>query len=167
MVTNKIFQEKKTEKLLMATEDQTLGIKAYRATILNQQRSKKCRMCNKRNETIMHILSKYSKPAQTEHTKHNDKVAPMVHLELCSKYGFESDKHWYEHRMNGVIKTRIQRYYWDLDIRTDRVMEVIHPILCSSIRRIRKRSSLMWLYPRIFVLGTRRLKRYCNTKILH
>ena len=127
MVTNKIFQEKKTEKLLMATEDQTLGIKAYRATILNQQCSKKCRMCNKRNETIMHILSKYSKPAQTEHTKHNDKVAPMVHLELCSKYGFESDKHWYEHRMNGVIKTRIQRYYWDLDIRTDRVMEVIHP----------------------------------------
>ena len=67
-----------------------LATKAYRVTILKQQGSKKCRMCNESDETVMHILSKCSK----QYKKRHDKVATMVHWELCSKYGFDPAKHW-------------------------------------------------------------------------
>ena len=30
----------------------------------------------------------------------------MVHWELCSKYGFELEKHWYEHRTERVMKNK-------------------------------------------------------------
>ena len=59
----------------MAAQDKKLATKTYRVTILKQQGSKKCRMCNERDETVMHILSEHSKLAQKCH----DKVIAMVH----------------------------------------------------------------------------------------
>ena len=53
----------------MAAQDQTLATKDYRDTILKQQGSKKCGMCNERDETVMHILSECSKLVLTEHKK--------------------------------------------------------------------------------------------------
>ena len=38
--------------------------------------------------------------------KCHDKVATMVHWELCSKYGFELEKHWYGHRTERVMKNK-------------------------------------------------------------
>ena len=84
---------KETESSLMATQDQTLATKACRVTILKQQGSEECRICNEREETVMNILSKFSKLAQAEYKKRHDKVATMVHWKLCSKYGFEPAKH--------------------------------------------------------------------------
>ena len=55
-------------------------------------------MCSEGDETMMHILSKCLKLAQTEYKKRHGKVATMVHWELCSNYAFELDKYWYEHR---------------------------------------------------------------------
>ena len=63
----------------MTEQDQTLVTKAYRDTILKQQGSKKCKMCNERDETVMHILSGCSNLAQAEYKKGHDKVATMVH----------------------------------------------------------------------------------------
>ena len=75
----------------MAAQYQTLVTKTYRITILRQQGSKNRRMCNERNETVMHILSECSKLAQNEYKNHHDMVATMVatmvHRKLCSKYG--------------------------------------------------------------------------------
>ena len=51
------YLKKETESLLMAAQDQTLAITAYRATILKQQDSMKCRMCTGRDETVMRNLS--------------------------------------------------------------------------------------------------------------
>ena len=86
----------------MATQDQTLATIAYRVAILKQQGSEECRICNEREETVMHTLSECSKLAQAEYKKRQDKVATMVHWELCSKYGFEPANHWYEHRAERV-----------------------------------------------------------------
>ena len=55
------YLKKKTESLLIAaldTSDQGL-----RVTILKQQGSKKCKMCNERDEAVMHIFSEFSKLA--------------------------------------------------------------------------------------------------------
>ena len=98
--------KKETESLLMAVQDHTLATKAYRVTILKQQGSKMYRMCNDRDETHMHSFRECSKLAQPKDKKCHDKVANMVHWKLCNKYGFESVKRWYEHRVEGVIKSR-------------------------------------------------------------
>ena len=50
-------------------------------------------MCNKRDVTVMHILSECSDLAQAEYNKCHDKVPTMVHWKLCDKYDFESAKH--------------------------------------------------------------------------
>ena len=67
------YLKKKTKSLLMAAQDQTLATNAYRVTILKRQGSKKCRMCNDRDEAVMYILSECSKLAQTEYKKRHDR----------------------------------------------------------------------------------------------
>ena len=69
-----------------------------------QQGSKKFRMYNERDETVMHILSESSKLAQTEYKRRHNKVATTVYWELYSKYGFQPVKNFYKHRVEGVIK---------------------------------------------------------------
>ena len=41
------------------------------------------RLCGDSTETVRHIVSGCSKLAQREYRKHQDKVAPQVHWELC------------------------------------------------------------------------------------
>ena len=111
----------------------------------------------------MHIVSECSKLAQTEYKKCHDKVAIMINWELFSKYGFESGmntkrREWW--------KTRTRRSYRILTSKSPELQRLDAFILYLLIRRIRKRSSLMWLYLEIFVLGKRRLKGYRNPKTL-
>ena len=51
----------------------------------------------------------------------------MVHWKLCSKYGFEPAKHWYEHRAEGVMKNQDTKILWDFNIKTYRVIEARNP----------------------------------------
>ena len=80
-------------------------------------------MSNEKDETVMHILSEHSKLAQKCH----DKVIAMVHWKLCSKYGFESVKHWYEHRAERVIENQDIKILQDFNIRTNCVKEARRP----------------------------------------
>ena len=97
----------------------------------------------------MHILSECLKLAQTEHKKRlirsplwftGNHVASMV-LNLTNT-GMNQD-------------TKIM---WDFNIKTDRVIESRCPDIVWSlmIKRTRKRSSLMWLYSKSFVSGTKK-----------
>ena len=112
----------------MTVQDQTLAAKAYRVIILKHQGSKKCKMCDERNETVMHIFSECSKLAQTEYRKRHAKVTTIVHWQLCCKYGFEPAKHCYEHRAQVmVMETQDTKILWDFSIRTVRVIDARHP----------------------------------------
>ena len=121
------YLKKEAERLLKAAQYQALATKAYKVTILKQQRSKKCKMCNERDGTVMHILSECLKLAHTEYKKSHAEVAIMGHWELCSKYGFKSAKHWYEHRAEGVIENQDVKILSDFNIRTDGVTEARRP----------------------------------------
>ena len=76
MVTSRISQER-DKKLTHGSAISDTRI--TRITILRQQGSKNRRMCNERDETVMHILSECSKLAQTIYKKRHDKFAVMVH----------------------------------------------------------------------------------------
>ena len=75
----------------------------------------------------MHILSERLKLAQNKYKKCHDKVATVAHWELCSKYGFESPKHWYEHRTEGVVENQNTKILWNFNIRNDCAIEARHP----------------------------------------
>ena len=61
-------------------------------------------MCKEKDKTAIHILSEFSKLAQTEYRKHHDKVTTMVYWELCIKYGFALSKFWWEHGAEEVME---------------------------------------------------------------
>ena len=102
----------------MAVQDQTLVTKAYRVTILKQQSSNKCRMCNKRDETVIPSVNVHSWLWLS--IRHN-----MIRSSLwltCSKYGFEPAKHWYEHGAEKVVENQDTKNLWDYNIKTGRVI---------------------------------------------
>ena len=51
----------------------------------------------------------------------------MVYWELCSKYGFEPDKHWYEHRAERVMKNKDTKTLRDFNIRTGYAIKARRP----------------------------------------
>ena len=115
----------------MAAQDQTQATKAYRVTTLKQQGYKNSRMLT-RGMRLTHILSESSKLSPTEYKKRHDKVATVVHWELCS---FETAKHWYEHRLRAerVMENRNTKMLWNFNIRTNRVIEARRSDMCSFI----------------------------------
>lgn len=121
------YMKKETEGFLMAAQDQALPTRNYKVTIMKQVGTKKCRMCGERDETVMHILSECSKLAQTEYKKRHDKVATLIHWELCKKYGFNHSKKWYDHRAEAVLEHHDIKILWDFNIRTDKVIEARRP----------------------------------------
>lgn len=119
--------KKETEGLLLAAQDQALPTRNYKVAIMKEQGSKKCRMCNARDETVMHILSECEKLAQGEYKKRHDHVASIIHWELCELHGFQRSKNWYDHRAESVLENDNVKILWDFNIHTDRVIEARRP----------------------------------------
>jgi len=55
---NSGWLKKETEGLLLAAQDQVLATRNYKVALMKEQGSKRFRMCNARDKTMMHILSK-------------------------------------------------------------------------------------------------------------
>ncbi len=64
-----------------------------------------CRMCNKAEETVFHIVSECSMMAQTEYKGRHDKLAKVIHWDLCKKNGVQVTAKWYEHVLDKVVET--------------------------------------------------------------
>ena len=56
-----------------------------------------CRMCNTAEETVFHIVSECRVHAQTEYKGRHDKLAKVIHWDLCKKYGVKVQSKWYDH----------------------------------------------------------------------
>ena len=111
----------------MAAQDQALPTRNYKVTIMKEEGSKKCRMCGERDETVMHIISECEKLAQGEYKKRHDRVASIIHWELCALHGFQRSKNWYEHKVEPVLENDNIKILWDFNIHTDRVIEARRP----------------------------------------
>ena len=119
--------KKETEGMLLAAQDQALPTRNYMVTIMKKQGSKKCRMCGARDETVMHILSECEKLAQGEYKKRHDRVASIIHWELCATHGFQRSKNWFDHRAESVLENDEVKILWDFNIHTDRIIEARRP----------------------------------------
>ena len=60
--------------------------------------SPKCRMCEKTDENVSHIVSECNELAQNEYKKlRQDKVVALLHELWCKTSGFETHEKYYEH----------------------------------------------------------------------
>jgi hypothetical protein len=123
------WMKKETEGLLLAAQDQALLRRDYQVLVMKEAGSKKCRMCGARDETVMHILSECEKLAQGEYKKRHDRVATIVHWELCAIHGFQRSKNWYDHHAEPVLENEKVKILWDFNIHTDRIIEARRPDL--------------------------------------
>ena len=54
-------------------------------------------MCDKKSETISHIVSECEKLAQKEYKRRHDNVARIVHWKLCEQYNLKRSEKCNEH----------------------------------------------------------------------
>ena len=99
--------KRETESLLVAAQDQALRTNYRKAKVEKQPLSPLCRMCQKKEDTITHLLSECSKMAQSEYKGRHDRIAAAVHWSLAKKYGLLHAEKWYDLRQKQLAKTRM------------------------------------------------------------
>ena len=112
--------KKETEGLIIAAQDQSLRTNAIKCKIDNTSDNSKCRLCGDREETVDHLVSSCSKIAQTDYKERHNKVAQMLHWNLCQKYGIPSANNWWEHKADKVLQNDQVKILWDFKIQTDK-----------------------------------------------
>ena len=84
-------------------------------------------MCDKKSETISHIVSECEKLAQKEYKRRHDNVARIVRWKLCGKYNLKRSEKWYEHAPEGVVENEEVKILWDVMIQCDREIKARKP----------------------------------------
>ena len=119
--------KKETEGLITAVQDQSLRTNVMKARIEKANVSPLCKISNKAEETVFHIFSECSKMDQTEYKGRHDKLAKVIHWDLCKKWGVQMTAKWYDHVPEKVTEIDQVKILWDFNIQTDHVIEHRHP----------------------------------------
>ena len=93
--------KKETEGLITAAQDQSLRTNVMKARIVSE-----CRV-----------------HAQTEYKGRHDKLAKVIHWDLCKKYGVKVKSKWHDYVPEKVEETDHVKILWDFNIQTDHVIE--------------------------------------------
>ena len=84
-----------TESEIVATQDQALHTKYYGKKILKTETDSTCRICQKFEETVDHIISVCPILAKEQCIKRHDRVSAQLHYNICKEMGVQQDtKHW-------------------------------------------------------------------------
>ena len=103
----------------MAAQNSTIRTNHIKARIDKKKQNSKCRLCNDRDETINHIISKCSKLAQKEYKARHNWMGKVVPWEMCKKFKFDYANKWYMHNPAPVLENDTHKLLWDFDIKTD------------------------------------------------
>ena len=117
------YLKKETEGLIMAAQDQAIRTNWIRHNIDKEDISPLCRLCGEREETVSHIVSECKELAQNDYKKaRHDKVAAIMHWQMCQKYGFPTTAKSYEHFVDkemAVLENDKVKLLWDFSIQTE------------------------------------------------
>ena len=69
----------------------------------------KCRLCDDRDETIYHIISKHGKSEQREYKTRHDMVGNVIYRELCKRMNFDHPAKWYMPQPESVIENETHK----------------------------------------------------------
>jgi len=81
-----------TESEIVAAQDQALQTKSYATKILNTETCSKCRLCQKFDEKIDHIISACPILAKEQYVKRHDSVCAQINFNICEETGVQLDK---------------------------------------------------------------------------
>jgi hypothetical protein len=84
--------EAETESEIVAAQDQALNTKYYTTKTLHTETDSKCRLCQKHDETIAHIISACPVLAKEQYVKGHDRVSAQTHFNICKEIGVQLDK---------------------------------------------------------------------------
>ena len=116
-----------TEGFIIAAQDQSLATRSYHASIIKDGTSPLCRMCNKYDETIDHIVSGCPELAKTEYIHRHNKAAAYMHWKVCHNYNIQTSEKWYDHEPETVTENEDVKILWDMPIHTDRKITANRP----------------------------------------
>lgn len=111
----------------MAAQDQSLFTRNYQARIIKNGADPKCRMCEKFDETIDHLVSGCPVIRPTEYKARHDRVGQYIHWKICQHFKAPHSKNWYEHKPEAVVETKNATILWDFPIQTDRKIDANKP----------------------------------------
>ena len=86
------------------------------------QQNRKCMLCEDRDETINHMISKCSKLAQKENKTRHDWVGKVIYWELCKKFIFNYTRKWYMHNPESVLENETHKILWYFEIQTNNLI---------------------------------------------
>ena len=105
------------ESLLIAAQDNAIKTNHIKPRIDKTQQNSKCRICGDRDETIIHIISKWRKLAQKEYEARHDWVGKVIHWEMCKEFQLDHSNKWYMHNTAPVLKNDSHKLYWVFNIK--------------------------------------------------
>ena len=112
--------KKETEGLIMAAQDQAIRTNWIRHNIDKEDISPSCRLCGKEMRLS---VSECKELAQNDYKKaRHDKVAAILHWQMCQKYGFPTAAKSYEHFVDkemSVLENEKVKLLWDFSIQTE------------------------------------------------
>ena len=77
-------------------------------------------MCGERDETISHVVAECKKLAQPQYKVwRHDRLAVVVHWNMCKRYKLPYKAQWYEHTPERVLENDDVKLLWDFPIQTD------------------------------------------------
>ena len=79
-----------------------------------------CRICNRYEETIEHIVSGCPELANAECIQRHNKAAAYIHWKTCPHYNIQVSDKWYEHEPATVNENIEATILWDIQLHTDR-----------------------------------------------
>ena len=75
-----------TEGFIMAAQDQSLWTRNFQANVIRNGTSPNCRLCDKFNKTIDHLISGCPTLAKTEYVNRHNRVGTYIHWKICKYY---------------------------------------------------------------------------------
>ena len=84
-------------------------------------------MCDKKSETISHIVSECEKLAQKKYKRRHNNVARINLWKLCGKYNLKKSEKWYEYDPEGVVENEEGKILWEVMIQCDTEIKAREP----------------------------------------
>ena len=116
-----------TERLIIAAQDQSLATRLYHNKIIKDGTSLLCRLCNRYDESINHILSGCLEFAKTEYIKRHNNAAAYMHWKILKHYNIKANDKWYEHQPETVTENEKVTILWDMQVHTDKTIKANKP----------------------------------------
>ena len=116
-----------TEGLLIAAQNQCLATRSYHHRVLKDGTNPLCRLCNKFEESVDHIVSGCPELAKSEYIHRHNKAAAYIHWHICQHYNIKTKDKWYEHEPETVSENDNITILWDMSIHTDREIKANRP----------------------------------------